>query len=129
MAELIRSHKWKFRISIKAYLSTESDPKSINSVCVPVVRALKKLLFHVNNSDIVQEEKADCIDEINSLIENISFMSDLCTGVISPMDWEDLSFSGNFIGLLNSYIFELYELGDRRVETTRGISEKFIWVG
>ena len=129
MPELIKSHNWKFRLSIKTYLSSQTDPESINSVCIHIAKDLEKLLVDIEKSDVVAYDKQEYMDEVQEIMGNLHLMSDLCLGKISPSQWEDYHFSGDFIGRLSNYMFELYELGDSRVETTKGISEKLLWVG
>lgn len=129
MPELIRSNKWKFKICIKDYLSSDFSPKSISKICIRINKQLDKLRPLIENSNIVDDEKLELLDELENISDNFEFMQQLCMGKISPAKWEDYSFSGDFEARFNSYLFELYELGDKRVETKPGISEKFIWLG
>jgi hypothetical protein len=129
MPQIIKSKAWRYTVCIKDYLDLEPTYQNIFKVCTRLCKDLEELIEVISESNIVADEKTELINELESIISNLQMLSDLASGKIPEEKWDEYDFHGNFVRQFNNYIFELYELGDRRIHTFNNVSYKFIWVG
>jgi len=130
------TNNWKFKIKIKYLLSdddmtlpTPEVKKAIAQKVTVIKDKLEKIYKQIDNSDIIEDDKYEVTEELEMIIDNFDFLRQLADGTISEDKWYEYSFDGNFQEWFNDYLTQLYDLGDKRIKTTKGNIDKLLWVG
>ena len=131
----IINNNWMFKIKIKDLLSDESlvfptdEAKAeVIKISNRLIQELSKLERKTIGSNLKEDEKEVCLEELEEIKSNIEFLKQLADGSIPEKDWHDFSFHGNFEELINEYLSVIYDLGDKRVINKRNELIKYFWV-
>ena len=105
---------WKIKLNSgfrQKLKSANKDYLSIHEMCVFVSDVLLGFQKHsvVKNDNHLSE----LIDEN---LDHFSFCNDFATGSIPKEEWEDYDFTGDLLGMFNSYLSEFWDICDTYVE-------------
>jgi len=135
---------WKYKIQVRDSMrilrdvigggkeSEEVISSKIAGVSRIIHRQLSTILRCVGKgSGLSEDDKTHFTGALEDVADHFSFLSSLADPEDIPKDkWDDYSFDGDFIGLFDDYLGELYDLGDTTVDTSgKEQTEKFLWVG
>lgn len=126
--------KWRNKIELKKYLSSDSSDSSV----LKVVNGILPQLRYVLKSE--QRYLARETPNIGNVRENVEYYTDQLEELIEEFDWiresiekhlDPTEFSyDNWCEALNNYLEQLYDIGDSTVSFKSHFdSEKFLWVG
>jgi len=125
------SNKWRNTIRIKSHLSEETSPKIITSLCNVIIRQLKRIKKKEEEGNLIDDHAWYVMDKLEESIDGFSFVLHIANGEIPESDWGEYEYKGGneeLNELFNECMKELYDMGDIRVRSIRGVVEKFIWV-
>ena len=120
---------WKYKIEIKHLFSEDTTPELVTQLCAILVSKINKILDNSQNSNISEDSIDEFWYELEEVKDNFDFLRQLADGSIEEDDWEDYSFDGDFESLFNSYLEQLYDIGDIKISLKNGTKEKLLWVG
>lgn len=127
-AEIIRSNKWRNKISIKNLFEDDTTPELTAKLCETLISQLRKIQAREQKKNLTEDSLNHVDSELEELVGHFEFLRDLATGEIPESEWKEYDFNGDFEEWFNDYMSQVYDLGDTRVLTTGNVLEKFIWI-
>jgi hypothetical protein len=124
--------EWRNKITIKEKFEDETTPELVEDLCISLIIQLNNIKTRElqNKINPVSEEIQNLIvDSLDECIDHFEFLQQLSNGSIPEDKFDDYGFDGDHEEMFNSYLQELYDLGDKAVATITGKIQKFIWVG
>jgi len=119
---------WRNRITVKHLFTDQTTPTIIIKLCDTLLSQLGRIKTREESSNLIPDDKYHVDDKLDEAIDGFKFIKSLADGTIKKEDWSKYSFTGEFQDMFNGYFQELYDLGDTKVDTTKGSTEKFIWL-
>jgi len=119
--------EWKYKIGIKDMFNNDESFEHINNICISLVRQLYKVNKMLIKSNLV--DRVDLTEELTEIIDHFNFVRDFADGTIEESEYDEFSFDGDLVTLLNDYMEQLFDFGDQKVATSQRVIEKLLWVG